>query len=146
MDAFPPQEDTYPQYDPKPHPRKRNSSNMGLYSLLIVAIICFVTFKLYKGLLRPDMQKLTTDSINAMNFNGRVTGFTFDGTKDNTKIAILSDGYKLAIYKQWVYDIDLGDSLVKEKNSLQINVYKPKKEKTVLDYYPILRRMELKKW
>src|SRR5882757_5062041 len=127
-------------------PRKSKPSNIGLYALLIIVIICFITFKLWTGLKHSGIQTLTADHITGMSFNGKVTRFTFDGTKQNTKIAVLSDGYNFAIYNQWVYDIELGDSLVKEKGSLQVNVYKPKKEKVILDYGPLLRRMEVKGW
>ena len=146
MDTFPHQTDTKPQ-PTKPHPRKRKQSNTGLYILLIIAIAAFAGYKMYNGgLLHSNVGKLTNQSINDMQFDGKVTQFTFDGTRRNAKIAILTDGTRYAIYDQWVYQIDLGDSLVKEKGSLLVNVYKPKKDKVVLDYYPILRRMEIKGW
>lgn len=127
-------------------PRKREPSNIGLYALLVIVIIGFITFKMRTGLKHKSVKTLTTDHISGMNFNGKVTGFTFDGTRQNTKIAVLSDGYNFAIYNQWVNDIELGDSLVKQKGSLQVTVYKPKKDKVVLDYGPLLRKLEMKGW
>jgi hypothetical protein len=146
MDAFPNQTDTNQQSE-KPHPRKQRQSNTGLYLLLVIALAAFAGYKMYTGgLLHTNVGKLTSQSISNMQFNGKITQFVFDGTRQNAKIAILTDGTRYAIYDQWVYAIDLGDSLVKEKGTLLVNVYKPKKDKVVLDYYPILRRMEIKGW
>jgi hypothetical protein len=130
-----------------PNPRKRKPSNTGLYTVLLLIVFAFIAYKVYTGgFSLNSIGSLTADHIEAMNFNGKVNSFTYDGSKQNTKVALLSSGYNFSIYPQWVYDIDLGDSLVKEKGSTLVTVYKPKKEKVVLDYGPILRRLERKKW
>ena len=139
------------QLEPRPASKRKpkpKSGNTGLYTFLLLALIAFVCYKIYtgKGFSLNSIGALTADHIEALNFNGTVTRFTYDGTKDNTKIAVLSSGYNFSIYPQWVYDINLGDSLVKEKGSTIVTVYKPHKDKTVLDYGPILRRIERKKW
>jgi hypothetical protein len=130
--------------EPKRRPSTQSSSTYLIIMLLLVGIV-FIAFKIWQGGfgIKGSVRTLTTNGISNMNFNGTVTGFDYDDTKQHTKIAILSDGTKYAIYPDWVYNIDAGDTLIKQRGSMQIQVRKPHAKSDVLDYAPILRRLEL---
>jgi hypothetical protein len=137
-----------------PHPeveakykRKKPPSNAstGLITLLLLAVIGFIAYKIYQGGfgIQGGVKAYTPDAIANMSFNGVVTDFKYDDNKAHAKVALLSDGTKYSIYKDWVYEINTGDTLIKAKGSTQIQVRRPGKRKEMLDFGPILRKLGL---
>ncbi|MEO6523927.1 MAG: hypothetical protein ABIN91_19745 [Mucilaginibacter sp.] len=125
--------------------RQPSTTSTWLITLLLLAVIGFIAFKIWDGgfSIKGAAGKYTVSAISNMDFNGVVTDFKYDDDRQHTKIAILSDGTRYSIYEPWVYDINTGDTLIKQKGKLLIEVRRPRKKKEILDYAPILRKLEL---
>jgi len=135
-----------PGLEEKYRPRKKQSTtSTSLITVLLLAFIGFIGYKIWTGGfgLKGAAGKYTVSAISNMDFNGVVTDFKYDDDRAHTKIAILSDGTRYSIYEPWVYDINNGDTLIKQKGKLQIQVRRPHKKMEILDYGPILRKLEL---
>jgi hypothetical protein len=123
---------------------KSKGSYIGLIAVLVLVVIAFFGYKAWFGLIHPGANTNTIDGITKMSFNGRVNSFDFDDSKnEHIKIAVLSDGTRYQIYPDWVYLVDVGDTLIKERDSLKIQIHKYNHKKDFLDYEPMIRRYQI---
>ncbi|POY34627.1 hypothetical protein C3K47_19325 [Solitalea longa] len=105
------------------------------YSLMIVFPVLFVLFFLLQAIFdKESSSDVFLKNAASENFNGKVDSLYFEKQNHNVKIALLNNDYKFQIYRLWEAKIKVGDSLSKNKGSLQIEVFKKDKSKLILDY------------
>ncbi|MGF7080652.1 hypothetical protein [Mucilaginibacter sp. UYCu711] len=72
-------------------------------------------------------------------FAGKVDSLYNDTRNHNERTALLSDKSKFELFPEWVSIISRGDSILKRKGSLIIEVYKPHKQRFFLNYNEVVK-------
>lgn len=101
-------------------------------AVIVVVIILLIVFwtKFYA---KSGQQLILENAIN-ISFDGKVDSIYHDRWDHNEMKIILSDGTTYGIYRAWESKVGLNDSLVKDKGSLQVKVYKKSGSIIILDY------------
>ncbi len=67
-------------------------------------------------------------------FEGKVDSLFQDDRDHNIKKAVIGSRYVYSMPRKWEGIIEVGDSLVKKKNTLELSVYRQGQLKRVLNY------------
>lgn len=111
-----------------------NSTNRLVTSLIsLIGIIIFFVYTKDGIPSKKSFLKNCSEDI----FNGKVDSIYTDVPNHNARLALLSSGYILGLYLNWDSKITVGDSLVKHKNSLIIEIYKDGQKKDSLNYVEV---------
>ena len=81
-----------------------------------------------------------------MAFNGKVVSVYRDKSDHNTKKVKLTTGFIYGLYPEWESKVGFGDSLVKAKHTLKVDVYKTDGQKVILDYTELVKHWKKAWW
>ena len=104
-----------------------------LYSLFSLPLI-FLIVVFFSGLFGKTRKELMLEDCLSENYTGRVDSLIWDKQNHNVNTAILSNGYRYQIFRNWESKIKHGDSLSKKIKSLHVELFRNDKRVDVLDY------------
>ncbi|AFD06625.1 hypothetical protein [Solitalea canadensis] len=105
-----------------------------LYSLFSIPAILLLIFFVWSVSSSKPVEEFKKEDDLRKEFVGRVDTLYFEKQNHNIKIAKLSNGYKYQIFRRWEIEIEIGDSLAKEKGSFFVKIYKKNGRVITLDY------------
>lgn len=105
-----------------------------IYFVFGIPMLLLIGFALFTMLHGPSKNELIVIDDLSEGFTGKVDSMYFDERNHNVMTAILDNVRLYPIYRNWEYQIEIGDSLSKKKGSFFLEVYKKNKTKLTLDY------------
>jgi len=105
-----------------------------LYSVFYTPVILLFSYLLLTGIFGKSTHELIKEDDFNQAFFGEVDSLYVEKQNHGVKTALLSTGYKYQIVVQWEHQIELGDSLAKQKKSFLVHVYKKSGRVIILDY------------
>lgn len=108
--------------------------NIIIYSVLGSPMFALLAFVLYTTFSGPGSEELMMRDALSADFKGRVDSMYFDQRNHNGKYAILNNGQLYPIYRNWERNIEVGDSLYKQKGTFLVEIYKKNKTQITLNY------------
>ncbi|WP_316784899.1 hypothetical protein [Pedobacter frigiditerrae] len=98
-----------------------------------VPVILVMAIAIYMFLTRNDMSGSMKNDLEEQ-FEGKVDSLFQDDRDHNIKKAVIGSRYVYSMPRKWEGIIEVGDSLVKKKNTLELSVYRQGQLKRVLNY------------
>ncbi|NCD72239.1 hypothetical protein [Mucilaginibacter agri] len=113
-----------------------------LVSLVLLIVVCVAPFLIWSEDATVHRGQLVLQDAALQEFHGRVDSVYLDKNKANARTLLLSDGNTFMLYPDWQSKVNKGDSLSKEKNVYQVNIYRDGKAGGVLDYKELVKAWE----
>lgn len=110
-----------------------------LYLIFILPVLLLLGFFFWSSFFDTTTGEVIRNRDLTENFEGKVDSLYFDRQNHNIKIALLSNGYKYEIFRQWEPKIRVGDSISKKKGSFEVIIYKGN-NRSILDYRDTYRK------
>jgi hypothetical protein len=118
------------------YPGASKEARLVLSGVSVIAIVCFLIWNKYYA---TSFAQNFLDNSALEVFHGKIDSIYNDVPNHNERIALLSDGYKFAIWPEWESKFSVGDSLDKKGKSLKIEIYKKDGKRIELNYKEIAK-------
>lgn len=105
-----------------------------VYSVLGLPMLALLGFVLYTTFSGPGSGELMMRDHLSAEFKGRIDSMYFDQRNHNGKYAVLNNGQLYPIFRNWERNVEVGDSLYKQKGTFLMEIYKKNKTKITLNY------------
>lgn len=109
--------------------------------LVLLIVVCVAPFLIWSEDAKVTKGQLVLQDASLQEFHGRVDSIYLDKRKANARTLVLSDGNTFMLYTEWESKVNRGDSLSKDKNAYQVNVYRDHQLVRVLDYRALVKSL-----
>jgi hypothetical protein len=105
--------------------------------LCITGFVIMVLIFNWRAKQKPDPREFLSDAAS-LEFFGKIDTIYRDSGDHNVMIVVLKNNYKYIVARNWEDKFEIGDSVSKTKNSLDVVIFK-RGHKTVLNYKQVAK-------